>query len=170
MKDYRIRAQKFIDSILPYITDCITSPSKVAAAIEDYNHSHSRKVVVSYGATRIALITSDYVIKWDYDEEEIEQFGGCDSEYETYLFAKSEGYAYLLAEVTQVEIHGFTFNIMPRVHYTSYTTAARKGSLYHRLSLNEYGWINENLADIHYCNWGLLNGKVCIFDYAARVE
>lgn len=170
MKDYRIRAQKFIDSILPYIADCITSPSKVATAIEDYNHSHSRKIIVSYGATRIALITSDYVIKWDYDEEEIETFGGCDSEYETYLFAKSEGYDYLLAEVTQVEKDGFTFNIMPRVRYTGYSTVARKGSLRYRLSLNEYEWVNENLADIHCCNWGLKNGEVCIFDYAAGVN
>ena len=73
--DYRIRAKKFLKSIFPYIDGYMWDVDDVMYQVEKYNYDKKRHVLVSCGSARIALITSDYVIKWDYDNDCAEEIG-----------------------------------------------------------------------------------------------
>ena len=113
--DYRVRATRFLRAILPYIEDVLMDIYEVEERVKDYNRDHSRKVEVVWGSARIALITSDYVVKFDYDPEEVDSIGGCMNEMELYAQAKAEGFAYLFAEITPFLYSGRMFFIMPRI-------------------------------------------------------
>jgi len=166
--DYRVRASRFIKSVMPYIENVLFDFSEVEERIAEYNRDHSRKVEVMYGAARIALITSDYVVKWDYDEECARDLGGCMDEYDAYLYAKSKGYDYLLAETSLVVVHGQVFSIMPRIRNIGPTH--HKGEINQYLTTDELKWVHEFDRDIHHYNWGIRHGKACIIDYAMTEE
>lgn len=165
--DYRIRAQKFLDNILPYISDVLTDTRAVGKIVEEYNIAHSRKIEVHEGSARCALVTSDYVVKWDYDAENVEEIGGCEKEWKVYQQAKCAGMAYLLAECTLVERAGVVFEIMPRIpaigrEYHKHTDIAEM------LTDEEFRWLSDTglLRDMHSWNWGIKYNKPVIIDYA----
>ena len=115
--DYRIRAERFIAEIYPYICEFPTSRMYYRKAIARFNHEHhNRRVECSNGAVRIALITSDYVVKFDYEPEEAHEYGGCEDEVNFYQFATEMGFQHLFAEVTPFVYKGHMFCIMPRVN------------------------------------------------------
>jgi len=166
--DYRVRAFNFLKSIFPYICDTMESAWETEQAVWRYNVIKSRNVQCMSGSARIALITSDYVIKWDYDEENVQEIGGCDVEYENYREAVAAGYGHLFAETTQVEYNGITFNIMPRVK-----NIGRKHHAYdidHYMTREEYNWVSHFISDLHSYNWGIMNNRAVIIDYAYRYD
>lgn len=159
---YVVRAQRFIRQIYDYIADC-TTPEEFCDAIDIFNKENHRKVDVSWGATRIVLITSDYVIKIDYDREQIQEWGGCADEYRFYQYAEDCGYEYLFAAIEPYEYGDKTFYIMPRIygigHLSGYATDY--------LSDNEYNFVVNHVNDLHDENFGIKNKHIIIIDYAA---
>lgn len=162
--DYRIRAKKFLKSIFPYIDGYMFCVGDVEERVNEYNRDKSRHVQVCSGSARIALITSDYVIKWDYDEDCVKDLGGCDDERCAYEAAMKDGYEYLLAEITVVDFHGYRFGIMPRIRNVG--PQHHGGDIRDYLTYDEYVWLHEFDKDIHHYNWGIRHGKPCVIDYA----
>ena len=163
--DYITRAKKFLQQIAPLFDDCFYTDDYVRV-INWFNHEHNRKVICSYGLTRIALITSDYVIKFDYDQYEVKHFGGCKSEVDFYNFAKRKGYAHLFAKITPVIVNGCTYYIMPRIngigrHENHYVQEY--------LDCDDADFVDEYLNDMHDQNYGWKNGYPVIIDYACNM-
>ena len=163
MRNYEERAIDFIQQIYPYIVGEMT-PWGVRASVKTFNAKYNRKVQVNHGIARIAMITSDYVVKFDYDPYEVAVVGGGEAEIRMYEIAKREGYAYLFAKVTRYEYCGRRFYIMPRIRGIS------ENNWYHAdhfMTDEENDWCDRhNLSDLHCNNYGFRNGKVCIVDYA----
>lgn len=166
--DYRVRASRFIKSVMPYIENVLFDVCEVEERIAEYNRDHSRKVEVVWGSARIALITSDYVVKWDYDSDCVEDIGGCLDEYDAYIKAKRDGFDYLLAETTLVVVNDITFSIMPRVRNIG--PMHHKGDISNYLNPIEWEWVRKFDRDLHHYNWGIRHGKACIIDYALTEE
>ena len=164
--DYRVRAIKFIHSIIPEIKRNMFDVYSVEAAVAEYNKRHHRRVNVKHGAVRIVLITSDYVVKWDYDGGAREDFGGCEEEYNLYNRAVHDGFSYLLAEPTLYEFNDVIFSIMPRINGIGF----KAHSIAYYCSPAEKHWIFNNIEDIHDFNWGFYKEKPIIIDYASGVE
>lgn len=162
--DYRVRALAFLKSIFPYIHSCLFDLDELREKVDEYNRDRSRKVIFSYGSARAVLITSDYVIKWDYDDDCVKDIGGCDDERRAYEAAMKDGYEYLLAEITMVDFRGYRFGIMPRIRNVG--PDYHGGDIKKYLTRDEYAWLSEFDKDIHHYNWGIRHGKPCVIDYA----
>lgn len=163
MRSYIERAKDFIEQVFPYIDECY-APWKVREQIDCFNSDHNRKVKVGNGLSRIALITSDYVVKWDYDEDEVGCIGGCADELAMYSIAEQEGYSYLFAKITQVTYRDRDFYIMPRI-YGIGRHAWDYAEDY--MSAEEKAWCHRHaITDLHCNNYGFHKGHVCIVDYA----
>lgn len=163
MRNYEERAKDFIQKVFPFIENA-NYPKVARENIAFFNMQFHRKVQVSAGIARIALITSDYVVKFDYDEDNIEYVGGCESEIEMYAQAEADGFEYLFAKITRFDYNGKAFYIMPRIkniHSDSWNYAQAY------MTQEELQWCNDHsLTDLHSNNYGFRNGHVCIFDYA----
>ena len=165
MRSYIERAKDFVKQVYPFICDC-EYPWTVGQQMIQFNRDYNRKVLVSSGVARIALITSDYVVKFDYDPDEVEYVGGGEAEVELYERAKRDGFAYLLAEVTRFEYEGRRFYIMPRIRGID---PDRWEYADYYMTDEEQEWCDRvELSDLHSSNYGFRNGKVCIIDYACR--
>lgn len=163
--DYRVRARRFLETIYPLIANHLNSPYECKRIIRTYNTQHSRRISVGYGVARIAIVTSDYVIKFDYDKYEVARVGGCQSEVEFYQFAKSEGFEYMFAEITPFEYMGRTFYIMPRIN-----GIMKKKYCYAEEFFDgeERNFLDNYLNDLHDENYGWYNRTPVIFDYACN--
>jgi hypothetical protein len=164
MSSYEVRAIRFIQQIFSYIADCHTVRSYRDAVLA-FNLKHNRKVICNNGMTRVALITSDYVVKIDYCPENVERWGGGEQEVEFYQMASSEGYGYLFAKITPYHYKGHTFYIMPRVH-----GIGRKfddADTYMTEEESDWCW-EHDLYDLHNQNYGWKDGHVVIIDYGAN--
>lgn len=161
--DYRVRARHFLETIYPLLDGHWGSPDMCRRILSAYNIRHSRRVLVNYGIARIALVTSDYVIKFDYDESEVERVGGCESEVEFYQFAKQEGFEYMFAEITPFEYMGRTFYIMPRINGIRRKAFCHAEEFFDGI---ERDFLDNYLNDLHDENYGWFNGSPVIFDYA----
>ena len=71
--DYTVRARHFLEQLWPYICDCENDYWKYYEAIRAYNYHKSRRVYVCHGASRISIITSDYVIKFEIGNHKLQQ-------------------------------------------------------------------------------------------------
>ena len=161
MRSYEERAKDFIKEIFPYIHDYMGSPWCMHEVVDQFNKEHSRHVQMRSGCARIALLTSDYVVKFDYDEDTVDEIGGCLNEMYMYDIAEREGYAYLFAKITHVTYQDRDFFIMPRIR-----TDEVYGSAWHHLTDAEASWCHKHsITDLHSGNYGFRNGHVCIFDY-----
>ena len=161
---YLIRAYKFAKQVLPYLENCST-PLGYEWAIRDYNRAHKRKVICASGMTRIALITSDYVIKFDYNEGGAQRFGGCENEVEFYKYAKDNGYGDLFAAITRIMVGGRFCYVMPRIN-----GIGRYEDRYVQefLDCDDADFVDEHLQDLHDQNYGWKNGYPVIIDYACN--
>jgi hypothetical protein len=167
MRNYEERAKDFIKEIFPYISD-FTDLYSVYEDVNTFNYDRNRKVKVSHGCARIALITSDYVIKFDFDSEEVKFIGGCDNEMELYAKAEAEGFAYLFAKITEFSYNGKYFYIMPRIRGINENKNWAHFANYF-MTPEETAWCNRHhLTDLHCNNYGFRNGKICIVDYGCR--
>lgn len=164
--DYRERAFKFLMEIYPYIQNSMSEVYEVRRMVRMYNRKHSRNVQVSNGSARIALITSDYVIKFEYDYEEVIRIGGCEDEVDFYEFVKQNHMEHLFAEVTPVSYMGHKFYIMPRIggvgrYDDDYVQEFLDGK--------DLQFVEDYLYDMHSMNYGWKNGNPVIIDYALNV-
>ena len=114
-KDFIKDIYPFIENIYPFIEDKPFSVGMVEVAVSAYNRANHRNVLVKSGSVRIALITSDYVVKYDYSPCHADIYGGCAQEMKMYNFAKEQGFGDLFAEITCFEYMGQNFYIMPRI-------------------------------------------------------
>lgn len=165
--DYRVRAFNFLRAIFPYIENDLYSFSMTKFNVRKYLFDHpSRKVEVNCGSARIALITSDYVIKWDYDDDNVRDNGGCEKEYEMYKKVESAGFGYLFATATLVNYNGITFEIMPRIKAIG--PKHHSTGIIFMLSNIEVSWLRSMgiLYDLHHWNWGIMKSRPVIVDYA----
>lgn len=161
---YETRAQKFIQQIYPYIQYC-TSYRDFYEQIECFNYKNKRHVAMSYGLTRIAFITSDYVIKinWAKHSENFRLFGDCESEIDLYAQAEQDGFEYLFAKIERYEYMEHVFYIMPRI----YGIGRKSENAQYFMSEEEKNWLDKyNVEDLHYQNYGWKDDHVVIIDYA----
>jgi hypothetical protein len=166
MRSYIERAKDFIEQVYPYI-NLYNGPLGARRCIKKFNDDFDRKVHVGSGLSRIALITSDYVVKFDYNPEEVECIGGCENEITVYAQAKEAGLAYLFAEITPYYYKGRTFYIMPRIngigrgHYYAEKYMTAQERMFCR---------DHRITDLHNGNYGFRNGHVCLVDYACHLS
>ena len=166
MRSYEERAKDFIKEIFPFLRD-FESPWTTRQDVRMYNASRTRNVKVACGCARIALLTSDYVVKWDYDEDEVNAVGGSENEIALYEIAEKEGFAYLFAKITRYEYNGRKFYIMPRVNGIHDSN----GRAWQYMTNAERAWCqNHYLTDLHCNNYGLVNHKVIIVDYGFQTD
>lgn len=165
--NYQTRAQKFVRDFYPYIQNCYDRRA-FQQATNVFNYEHRRKVKMAYGMTRIAFITSDYVIKINFakEKEMFERFGDCEQEIETYEEAEQDGYEYLFAKIERYEYMEHYFYIMPRV----YGIGTREEDADCLVSDDEGNWLYEHVCDLHNKNYGWKNGHIVIFDYACSPD
>lgn len=162
---YVVRARQFAHQIYPFVCDC-RLPSEYKNAVEIFNKRFHRDVRVAYGQTRVTLITSDYVLKVDYGMKK-GIFGGCEDEYRAYHKVAKDGFAHLFAKISSVMVNECVFYIMPRVDhigekYNGWNEAWEEGDL----SSEESDYLNDNFFDLHSENYGRINGKLIVVDYA----
>lgn len=158
---YEVRAMRFAKILAKLFENCV-SLADYEKMISIYNQNHSIPLNYSYGISRIAIIRSDYVIKFDYGYEKF--YGDCTSEQRVYEQAVEDGMEYLLAKSTAFSLFGHNGSIMPRIkgvdnrhkHWEEHCTA------------DEYLWLYEHIFDLHSGNVGYKNRKVCVIDYAAE--
>jgi len=169
--DYTVRAEKFIHNFYEWFVDNYgvgmwDDLGIIYDAVDTYNEIYNRKIKVFNGAVRVTLVTSDYVVKWDYGtEEDIEIYGGCEQEAENYeTIVAGSRYEHYFAKVTRVYEGNMMFIIMPRIGRVEYTSKTRE--LYECIPKCEWMWIQKRFGDLHRGNWGLKNGHPIITDYA----
>ena len=163
--DYKSRALKFIKQIAPYLEECYYE-TDYYRAVRTFNVEHHRRVECATGCVRAAFITSDYVIKIEYDSDAARRYGGCESEVNFYKFAKEHGHSYLFAEITPVEYNGRMYYIMPRI-----SGIGRHENCYVQEFLNcdDADFVDEYLMDMHDMNYGWCNHYPVIIDYACNI-
>lgn len=163
MRNYEERAKDFIKQIYPIIKGELGYPWVIKQSINAFNKTNNRKVQVRCGSARCALLTSDYVIKWDYDPDEAEEIGGCENEIYLYDIAKRDGFDYLFAKISRFCYKGHNFYIMPRI----YGINNENGRGWQYMTKEEVTWCqNHYLTDLHCNNYGFRKGYICIIDYA----
>ena len=156
MRSYIERAKDFVEQVYPYIAPC-KNPFDARQRILMYNTDFTRNVQVRSGLSRIALITSDYVIKFDYDKDEVEYIGGCNNEMELFDYAKREGFDYLFAEITAFPYKDYNFYIMPRIHGIG---SGRYNAENYMTNEEKDFCRRYKITDLHYENYGFRKGKI----------
>lgn len=164
MRSYEERAKDFIAQIFPYIERSDYDCEAMETLVDEFNKTYSRKVILKHGIARIALITSDYVVKYTYDAYEAEEAGDGENEIKLYAEAERDGFAYLFAKVTRYEYNNYVFYIMPRIHGIDPYSCIHADE---HMTDEENDWCDKHhLTDLHCNNYGFRKGHVCIVDYA----
>ena len=164
--DYEVRAKAFIKEFAPYLKGIRVTRSnsyKIYDAVRRFNVDKKRNVKVASGASRIALITSDYVVKLDFGTT---WAGNSKTEMLGYQQAQKDGYEYLLAKISLYKCCNRSFFIMPRARVAETLTWRGQKRLWNKLTEDERRYIHDNFEDLHENNWGSLNGKLILIDYA----
>ena len=159
--DYKVRAEKFAHVLVRLFANC-KYLEDFEYAVRQYNDTHCHQLKIAHGISRIAIIRSDYVIKF-HRRADFEGWAGDNtSERKMYEKAVDDGYDYLLAEINLVNVDDVQVAIMPRIygidttyHYEDY------------LTWDEQEWVEQNIGDIHSKNFGIRNNTVCFVDYAS---
>lgn len=141
--------------------------------IRRYNATHKRPLKYAHGVSRITIIDTDFVVKFDYrstsDFWKDGRAGSCESEAQFYYGKASEaGMEYLLAKptyVSDVKTHR-SFSVMPRIDRVN----DLHRTWYYYCTPDEEEWLCENINDLHRGNVGYKNDKVCVIDYAWEAE
>ena len=170
MRNYEERAMDFVKELYPYLVDCGAFDrhilSRYATAVSAFNDDKHRKVHFAHGIARVAFITSDYVIKYEYNPNNVDFYGGCENEVIRYARAEEEGFAYLFAKISRYIYEGHVFYIMPKVYgigREQYEDKYADEFMTEEESDFVYGL---GISDMHYQNYGFRKGHVCLVDYA----
>ena len=162
--DYESRARKFAHVLIALFAGC-ESLDDFEFAIQEYNATHSRPLVYAHGVSRIAIIRSDYVIKFDFCPSgwwEDGHAGSISSEAHVYEQAVADGMEHLLAKITVDTEDDRTFAIMPRIRNVGNENRYWRNYCTHA----ESEWLEDHINDLHENNLGYRNDKVCVIDYA----
>lgn len=167
MRNYIERATDFIHEVYPVIRENLDNPYALRKIMNSFNLRNSRNVKVANGSARVALISSDYVVKWDYDLDCVDEIGGCENEIELYEIAEREGFAYLFAKITRVKYSDHYFYVMPRIHGIGRT----EERAWRYMTYKEKDWCERHhLTDLHDENYGWKNNHIVIVDYAFQED
>lgn len=162
---YEVRARLFLNKIYPFIKDCVYV-ADYCYAVDRFNKTFHRAVRIANGLTRVALITSDYVIKIDCGTQtHIRQFGSCEDEYRKYRKAVKDGFGYLFAKTSPVMRGDKIVYIMPRIPDVG-SDCSNYEDVYFWLNEEENDYVYDICQDLHYNNYGWKNGYPVIIDYA----
>lgn len=162
--DYEVRAIKFAHVLASLFQNC-TDLGDFEDAIYNYNCTHTRKIKYEHGVSRMVIIRSDYVIKFNMhplEDFEDGRAGDNMSESAVYKRAVKAGMAHLLAKPTIIKINNRVISIMPRIN----GIGNWERSWYNYCTEEEADWLDENIWDLHEGNVGYRHGKVCVVDYA----
>lgn len=162
--NYKIRAMRFVEQFFPYIENCDEWVENYRKAVEKFNYTKSRKVIFAHGCSRVAFLTSDYVVKMDYNPYEVKEVGGGESEELFYAFAKERGFERLFAEITSFSYRNKVFYIMPRID----GIGKYEDDIYWYLNSEDRNFVEDYLYDMHNLNYGWKNGYPIIVDYACN--
>lgn len=165
---YEERALKFVPILLDLFANC-KNEYDFRRKVREYNLTHKNQLVCKNGVSRVAIIRSDYVIKFDIcaagQGRKRGRYGNCESEQEVYKKACKDHMEHLLAKTTVYHMAGRTFSIMPRINgvggYRDYEAA---------LTYEENKWLFNNVNDLHGGNYGWYKGQPIIIDYAWDAE
>lgn len=161
---YEVRAEKFIHQIYSFICDC-EEVEDYEWAVNGFNYKYHRNVKVAHGLTRVALITSDYVVKIDCGRAyNLAQFGGCANEFDIYAQAEEDGFEYLFAKPTEIVYNDLVFCVMPRIR----GIGKKEDDADWYMSIEESDWVCERVFDLHNGNYGWKDGHPVLIDYAAN--
>ena len=161
---YEVRAEKFIHQIYSFICDC-EDVEDYEWAVNGFNYTHKRNVKVAHGLTRVALITSDYVVKIDCGARYYQdRFGTCANEFDIYAQAEEDGFEYLFAKPTEVQYGGMSFCVMPRIC----GIGKKEYDADWYMSIDESDWVTDRVFDLHNGNYGWKDGHPVLIDYAAN--
>lgn len=164
MTSYEERAKNFLARIYPIISNHLTNPYEIEDCMDRFNEKNNRNVVVHWGSARVAIITSDYVIKWEYDQHMASMVGGFKNELGLYERAKEDGFAYMFAKITPFTYQDFPFYIMPRIEPAESMDGVAQA--WECMTEAEADWcFSQRLSDLHEGNFGFQDGHICIFDY-----
>jgi len=153
--------------IFPLIEDC-QDVWDFRDAVAMFNRVYTRKVRCKNGIARVAFISSDYVVKLEYDPYEVSSVGGGENEMAIYAIAEQEGFAYLFAKVSRFEYNGKRFYIMPRIHGIGKCEYSYADEL---MTDEENDFCNRHrITDLHSNNYGFRKGHVCLVDYACSLD
>lgn len=160
---YTERAKKFISQVYPYIKDWKTVID-VEYAIKDFNKDNHRKVQVDVGSTHCVLMTSDYVVKFDIEDNSY--WGNCPEELRAWKFIQ-ETYPDKVEFFAPIELFQHerkSFYIMP---YIRGVGNSRTWDLLNTCYEDTFLWFRRNIADIHEFNFGIKNNIPVCIDYAS---
>lgn len=162
--DYKVRARKFYESVLPFIAEWDGEDvESLWRMVYKYNEVKHRKVRVASGATRVVLICSDYVIKMDYGRGR-EDFGGCEDEYNKYLEACECGCEKILCPIDKIDKDVY---VMPKANTAkSYYDETYMHRFFNHLTFAEKFFVNTRISDIHNFNVGSYKRRAVLIDYA----
>lgn len=164
--DYITRAKHFIHMIEPFLRNGnLADPALAEKAIDSFNRTNSRRVVVRHGLTRIVFLSSDYVVKVDYGDQ-LCLFGGCENEVHLYELARRDGFAHLFAPITPFFYNGIKWYIMPRIR----NIGRYDSSAIEWVRWDESEWLEVHVNDLHQYNYGWVNNHPVIFDYACETR
>jgi hypothetical protein len=157
--DYKVRAEKFAHVLVKLFEDC-EDVNDFYQAVSEYKRSHRCAMKIDNGVSRVAIMRSDYVIKFHRRQDFRDFAGDSYSERKVYEKAVADGYEYLLAETTLMNVDGVEVAIMPRIRHVGNT------NFWGCTTPKERAWIRENIDDLHSGNFGRRGKKICIIDYA----
>lgn len=161
---YQMRAYRYLQTMFGFVHDWTNFYSLQEALRETY-FCIGEEATLENGSSRRVIVGEDFVIKWDYDDEAVEEIGGCEDEFRKYKISLSSGYAYLLAPIFRLYYRGRFFFVMPRAD-----GVGSGEDIFAYLSDEEADWLMAHVGDLHSWNWGMLNGKPIVIDYACRAD
>ena len=157
MSTYEERGTKFAKFLAELFANCYELED-FEEVISAYNKTHKNRLKYRHGVSRIAILRSDYVIKFNYGDEDFA--GDCVSEARVYAKAVEAGMEHLLAKTTVLYLNGLICSVMPRIK----GVGSHRG--WNNLTLREKAWLGANINDLHRNNYGYKNRKICVVDYA----
>lgn len=162
---YEVRAQKFIRQIMPYWErhNAFNSNNSVGdfqLACNEFCIDRKRKVFVNHGSTRIAIITSDYVVKIDYNENTC--WGNSKDElFNWEKYYSTCCYSECFAPISKYTYLNHDFYIMPRIH-----GVGRFDECALQKDEDFWDWLCDNVGDIHGEQFGKKDDHFIFIDYA----
>lgn len=158
---YQMHAYQYVKAMFDYVKDWYDWDS-VIDAVDKVAWHVGKHAEVSCGSARMVVIGNDFAVKWDYDAC-VAEIGGCEDEFQKYKISLSSGYAYLLAPVFRFSYRDRYFYVMPKA-----TNVGSHRDIRDEVKPDEYEWLMANVGDLHSWNWGRINGKPVVIDYACR--
>ena len=162
---YQMKAYRYLRAMFGYVRDW-TYWHDIEIATDKVYFDTGERAEVTSGSSRMVVIGKDFVIKWDYDFENIESIGGCEDEFRIYKQSLSTGYSHLLAPIYRIYHRERYFYVMPRVDRVGAEEHDNKG-IEDFTTADEFNWLANNIGDLHSWNWGLDEyDNPIVIDYA----